>query len=269
MITTGDRAKNEPWSTAAVQALPARPWRWAWLLLVTPALRWLIVRYSVPVGQPWRTSCDTCAAPLAPAGAAWGALSPMGRCGACEDQLGAPAFAVEITAVVAATAAVLSAPQPFGVAAALWWVLCAVPMAFVDLRVHRLPNLLSYPAAGGVFLLLTLAAATGGHWSALLSTLLSAAVAGVVFLAVAMLLGARGMGLGDAKLAVSVAGLAGWWGWGTAFSVILLAFFANGVLGGVLLATRRATRHSQLPLGPSFIAATVAVLVMLALIPPR
>jgi hypothetical protein len=31
-----------------------------WLLAVTPGLRWLIIRYSVPVPQSWRTSSDTC-----------------------------------------------------------------------------------------------------------------------------------------------------------------------------------------------------------------
>jgi leader peptidase (prepilin peptidase) / N-methyltransferase len=172
---------------------------------------------------------------------------------------------VELSAVGAAAAAALASPQPLVVAAALWWVLCAVPLAFVDLRVHRLPNPLTYGTAGGVFGLLIVAAATSGRWPALVSALLSAAVTGVVFLAVTLLLGTRGMGLGDVKLAVSVAGLAGWWGWGTAFGVILLAFFVSGVTGAVLLATRRATRNSQIALGPSFIAATIAMLVALAL----
>lgn len=97
-----------------------------------------------------------------------------------------------------------------------------------------------------------------------MSALLSAAVTGVVFGAVVLLLGARGMGLGDVKLAVSVAGLAGWWGWGTAFGVILLAFFISGVTGAVLLATRRATRSSQIALGPAFIAAAVVMLAFTA-----
>jgi leader peptidase (prepilin peptidase)/N-methyltransferase len=236
-----------------------------WLLAATPALRWLIIRFSVPATQPWRTSCDTCAAPLNPAGAAWRALSPAGHCGNGSHRLGAPAHTVEVGTVAAVAAAVLSTSELFVASAALWWVLCAVPMAFVDLRVHRLPNPLTYGAAVGVVGLLTVAAATSGNWSALVSALVSAAVTGVVFVAVALLLGARGMGLGDVKLAVSAAGLAGWWGWGMAFGVILVAFLISGVTGAVLLATRRATRNSQIALGPSFIAATIAMLVALAL----
>lgn len=246
-----------------------RRWRWLWLLAVAPLLRWLIIRFAVPTPQPWRTSCDACASPLHPAGDAWQAVSPAGRCGSCGHRLGAPAYAVEICTGVAAAAAALSSPAPLVVAAALWWVLCAVPMAFVDFRVHRLPNMMTYGAAAGVIVLLTGAAALSGHWAALVSALFSAAVTGIVFLLVALLLGARGMGLGDAKLAISVAALAGWWGWGTAFGVILLAFFVSGATGAALLALRRATRHSQIPLGPSFIAATVAMLAMLAIAGPR
>ena len=263
VATAGDDAPSTGPAERS-QASVASPWRWLWLLAVTPALRWLIIRFSVPATQPWRTSCDTCAAPLNPAGAAWRALSPAGHCGNGGHRLGAPAYTVEACTVAAVAAAALSTSESFVVAAALWWVLCAVPMAFVDLRVHRLPNPLTYGAAAGVFGLLTVAAATSGSWPALVSALLSAAVTGVVFVAVALLLGARGMGLGDFKLAVSVAGLAGWWGWGAAFGVILLAFFISGVTGAVLLATRRATRNSQIPLGPSFIAATIAMLIALA-----
>ena len=247
-----------------VEAPVARPWRWWWLLAITPALRWLIIRYSVPVQQPWRTSCETCDAAVHPGGGAWRAVLPRGRCGSCHTRLGAPAYVVEAGVVIAGASAVLSTPEPLVAAAALWWVGCAVPMAFIDVKVHRLPNPLTYAAAAGVLALLAAAAATSGPWSAFTSALISAVVTGVVFLLVALLLGARGMGLGDAKLAVSVAALAGWWGWGTAFTTVLLAFFASGITGAALLATRRATRHSQIALGPFFIAAMVAMLAMLA-----
>ncbi|MGE6955109.1 hypothetical protein [Staphylococcus capitis] len=48
---------------------------------------------------------------------------------------------------------------------------------------------------------------------------------------------------------------------GTTFSTFPLAFLASGLTGVAL----RATRHSQIPLGPSFIAATVALLTLLTL----
>ena len=112
---------------------------------------------------------------------------------------------------------------------------------------------------------LFLQASMGADYTRHGAAVLAAMPAGVCALALGtLLLGARGMGLGDVKLAVSVAGLAGWWGWGTAFSVILLSFLASGLIGAVLLASRRANRHSQIPLGPSFIAAMVAMLMMLA-----
>ncbi|WP_285558794.1 prepilin peptidase [Actinoplanes regularis] len=218
----------------------------------------------MPTGQPWRTSCLRCAAPLHPAGAGWWTLSPAGRCGRCRQRLGAPAGAVEVYTAAAVTVAVYSSPEVLVAAAAVWWVLCAVPLTFVDMAVHRLPTSLTYAAAAGVFLLLGGAAAISGQWSPWVSALLSGALAALVFLGLAMVPAGRGIGLGDVKLVLGVAGLPGWWGWGTAFGTVFVAFLLLGVTGVVLLATGRATRQTQIPYGPQLIASTMGMLALLA-----
>lgn len=242
--------------------------RTAMLVAVIPALRWLVCRYAVSPGQPPRTACDGCGAALVPGGPAGRALLPTGRCGQCRTVLGAPPFAVEIMALVVLAAAVMALPSTSMLLATLWWAACAIPLAFIDLRVHRLPDVLTSCAAAGVLAFVALDAAQRGQWDGLLRSAVCAAATGVIFLTVALVLGNRGLGLGDAKLIVSVAALMGWWGWQTVFAVVFLAFLAAGLVSGALLAAKRVDRHAHLPMGPFFIGATVLMLFLLAINPP-
>lgn len=253
---------------------PAEPTRRAgpasWILLAvtaTPLLRWLAARYAVPVGRAWREACDECGLPLAPAGSSWSALLPPGRCGRCGSRVGAPPYAVEALAVVATVIAIAGAPSLPVAAGALWWSACAVPLLFVDLRVHRLPDVLTYAAAGGVIAWLAVDAAVAGRWDGLLRAAAAAAAYGAIFLLVALLFGRRGIGFGDAKLVVSLAALLGWWGWGAVFAAIFLAFLASGLVGGALLATRRVSRGTHIPMAPFLVAGTLTVLALRAWLP--
>jgi leader peptidase (prepilin peptidase)/N-methyltransferase len=255
-------------ATPASGERPPRPARLLFALAGTPVLRWLVARHSVAPGQPPRTGCDRCGAAVSLTGPGWAALLPTGRCGRCRQRVGASPYLLEILAVAAAAAAALSAPSVPVLLAGLWWAGWAAALFFVDLRVHRLPDALTFPAAAGVVALLALDAAVRGSWAGLVRAVVTAIVAGGVFLLVALILGRRGMGVGDAKLILSVAALLGWWGWGAAFLAVLLAFVAAGVVGGVLLATRRASRATHIAMGPFFVAATVGVLALLAVVPP-
>ncbi|HEY0696871.1 MAG TPA: prepilin peptidase, partial [Micromonospora sp.] len=134
---------------------------------VTPVLRRLIVAMSVPPGQPDRSGCDRCAAPIGPRAIkrvphGLRPLSPLARCAACAARIGAPPATVElVTAAVVAVLALAARPVPETLAFA-WWGLCAVPLVFVDLAVHRLPDRLTWPAVVGTWALLGLAAAVDG-----------------------------------------------------------------------------------------------------------
>jgi leader peptidase (prepilin peptidase)/N-methyltransferase len=221
------------------------------LLAVTPGLRWLAARYSVPTGEPVRTACDECGGPL----------PRTAHCGVCGTRFGAPPYVLEVVTAAGAVAAARAAPiWP----AALWWVACAVPLLFIDLRVRRLPDPLTGAALAGVLLLETVAAATAGQWAALGRAVLCALVFGAGLLVPAVLLGPRGLGLGDVKLFVSIAALFGWWGWGAVAEVLFLAVLGSGLVAAGLLITGRATRGTDLAMGPYLVGAS---LVMLALSP--
>ncbi|MFY9931228.1 MAG: A24 family peptidase [Streptosporangiaceae bacterium] len=144
-------------------------------------------------------------------------------------------------------------------AAACWFTLCAVPLAFTDAAVRRLPDRLTGAAYAGTFLLLLAAAAVSGPWSAVARAFLGGlALAAFYFLLV--IISPSGMGLGDVKLAASVGVLLAWFGWPTLLAGGVAGFLLAGLSGIALLVTHRATRKQQLPFGPFMIAGALAVL---------
>ena len=74
------------------------------------------------------------------------------------------------------------------------------------------------------------------------------------------------MGLGDAKLAASVAASVGaalgWISWQALLTGTFAAFALAAVYGGVLLARHRATRSSHLPLGPFILIGALAAIAL-------
>lgn len=143
---------------------------------------------------------------MSPVGPGWAALLPSGR---CWQRMGAPPYLLELCAAVAVTTVLLAAPTMPVLLAGLWWAGCAVPLVFIDAQVHRLPNVITLPAAAGVFALLTVDAAVTDRWERVLGAAICAAVATTVFVSTGLILRNRGMGLGHAKLILSVTALLG------------------------------------------------------------
>jgi leader peptidase (prepilin peptidase)/N-methyltransferase len=203
------------------------------LLSVLGIPRWIVSVHAVPAGAPWRS-----AVPL------------RLRFGGVE---------LAVVALVA-VGFLVSAVVP--VAAYAWWAFWAAPLVVVDLAVHRLPDRLTYCAAIGVWVLLPLGSGFGSAW--VRSLLAGVAVAGLFALST-FVLGRRGFGLGDAKLALSCAALLGWVGWPTVVVGLMAAFVASGLLSAVLLAVRRVRWSTHLPFGPFLVFGTVVGLALAAL----
>jgi len=233
---------------ALVGALAAGPWQRAVIL----------ARTAASDGQA--AACPACGRGLLRARFGWPETGLSGRCRGCHAALGPPALSVELCTAVLIGALALRVHPGLVLAAACWLALCAVPLAWIDAAVQRLPDALTIPAAAGTLLLLTLAAAAGGGWSRLLR-----AVAGGVALAgcylAANLLRPAAVGRGDGKLSASLGALLAWAGWNVLAGGVAAGFLLAAVYGAALLALRRATLSHRIPFGPFMIAgAFVAIL---------
>ncbi|WP_262283449.1 prepilin peptidase [Micromonospora sp. MA102] len=230
-------------------------------LAVVPLLRLAVARYAVPPGVPDRVGCDRCGVPIG-LDRPLPALGPAARCGSCRARVGAAPLVVEV-ALVAAVAAVALTGGPAGTRAVVaWWLAWAVPMALVDAAAHRLPDRLTWPAAAGVWALLGVAALAGPGPAPWLRATAAGLALGAGFAATTLLLGQRGFGLGDAKLALGAGALLGWYGWPVLVAGLVLAVTLSAVAGLALLAARRVRWSSHLPFGPFLIFGTAVALVL-------
>lgn len=73
---------------------------------------------------------------------------------------------MELALLVSIGVLVLAARPAVETVAFAWWLLCALPLFFVDLAVHRLPDRLTSAAAFGTWGLLGLAALAGDSGTA-------------------------------------------------------------------------------------------------------
>ena len=225
-----------------------------------------VVVWRVPRGQSVvrpPSACPTCARAVRARDnvpvASW--LLLRGRCRDCAAPIPRRYPLVEaLTAVLFVALALRLGPDP-ALPAYLYLAAVGVALAFIDLDVRRLPDVLTLPSYPVVAGLLVLAVALGSDSGELRRALLGGLAMGGFYVAL-FLIAPRGMGLGDVKLS-GVLGLAtGWFGWGELVVGLFAGFLLGGGWGVALLATGRAGRRSALPFGPFMLAgALLAVLV--------
>lgn len=210
-------------------------------------------RLSVEAGEPWSGSCPE-GHPIAGVLGGW-----LGRarctetvpaaCGTYGPDTAATAAA---TALACAALAAASGPHP---ETPVWLLIApvAVLLALVDLRVHRLPDVLTLPLAAATAALLGLAAvlpdATGSWPTALLGGLALGAAYFVLFL-----VNPAGLGFGDVKLALALGTALGWYGWPVLVTGAFAGLVYGALYGLVLVVLRRAGRRTAIALGPFMIA---------------
>ncbi|HZF88868.1 MAG TPA: A24 family peptidase [Streptomyces sp.] len=218
-------------------------------------------RLAVPHGDAGAVSCeDDTMASQAPgwreacpqghpvAGPFRGWLGPA-RCGACDTSYGASAHVLSfVTALLCAALAAATGPRP---ELAVWLLLAPVGvlLAVVDVRVRRLPDVLTLPLAAAVPGLLGLAALAPGHAGSWTTALLGALALGGGYLLL-FLVNPSGMGFGDVKLALGTGAALGWYGWSTVLLGTFAAFLLGALYGGALVVVRRAGRGTAIAFGP-------------------
>ncbi|MFJ9574540.1 prepilin peptidase [Streptomyces bacillaris] len=218
------------------------------------AARPLIFARAVPRGEPARTACPSCATHYPAPGLRGRLQAVTGRCPACGEKTGPPAGLPEaLTGAAFAALAATGASGWLG-AAQYWLAACGVALAIIDLKVQRLPDILTLPASTGTILLLAGGALAGepGSFSRVL------AAAGVVTAAYLILV-VTGLGMGDVKLAPAIGALLGWSSWTVAVRGVLAGFLLAAVTGFLLLLIRRASAKSRLAFGPYMIIGALAV----------
>lgn len=232
-------------------------------LLAGPRIRAAVFARSTEAEQPPRSTCPACSAQVLPGRWRWLSVLPVtGRCPACRTRIGPYPLAAEAAAGLALAVVAARVTSGWELAALAWLALIAVPLAFTDLAVHRLPDPLTATAFTGTLALLA-AAALAAHQPGHLARAAIGAAALACFYLVLCLIRPGEMGLGDAKVAASIGLVLGWTSWQALVIGTFAGFALAAVYGGVLLATHRATRTSQLPLGPFILLGALAAIAVL------
>jgi leader peptidase (prepilin peptidase)/N-methyltransferase len=182
---------------------------------------------------------------------------PEGRW--CAPAVDPPAVLGALTAVVAAALFVTAAPPALVPAEAALAPILVVASA-IDRRCHRLPDLLTLPAAALMAAGVAIAAGVDDDLG-----LLAAAIGGAVILAgtlfVVHLVSPAGMGFGDVKLAVPIGLVVGARGTGTVLAALLAALVLGAVAGLVTFARYR-DRRRPFAFGPCLGAGAVLALLV-------
>ncbi|MFN8030836.1 MAG: A24 family peptidase [Dermatophilaceae bacterium] len=137
-----------------------------------------------------------------------------------------------------------------------------VLLAAIDLEVHRLPRVITWPCYPVLAVLLTICSWAARDWPALGRAALGGLAAWAVYYLLHRLAGRRSLGRGDVTLAGLIGMLLGWFGWTPLGLASYLAFLLAGVVAGALLLLRRVGRKDRIAFGPAMIAAALIVLAL-------
>src|SRR5205823_4860520 len=223
-----------------------------------------VVIHRVPRGESLLrpgSHCPQCLAPVRPRHnvPVLGWLVLRGECAACRGPIGVRYPLVEIGTGLLFVAVTARFGATAALPAYLYLAAIAVALAVIDVDVQRLPNVIVFPSYAAGTLLLVPAAAVHGHWSALGRGLLAMTLLWIFYFGLSLLY-RGGMGFGDVKLAGVLGLYLGWLGWSQVWIGTFAGFLLGGLVGAALLLSRRASRRSAIPFGPSMLAGALLAL---------
>lgn len=179
-----------------------------------------------------------------------------GKCGGCKLPISRKYPLTELSTAFLFVLAFTPGPDPkfaIGNMALAAMAVITVPLVLIDLRVHRLPNALTYPTGLFLLALLLVGPFLGGSWQQSLGVFLQGFVPAAILLTIG-LLSRGGMGLGDVKLAALMGWAAGWFGLAATIAGFAVAFLLGGGYAVIVLVTKRMNRKSAIPFGPFLLA---------------
>jgi leader peptidase (prepilin peptidase)/N-methyltransferase len=179
-----------------------------------------------------------------------GWLVLRGRCADCGNRISARYPLVEAGTAALFVAVAARFGWSWELPAYLYLAAIAVALTMIDLDVMRLPDKIVLPSYGVAAVLLTpVSIATGDP-----SALLRGGLAAVLLYLVYRVLATFGMGGGDVKLAPLLGFYLGWLGWNAVAVGAFAGFVLGGLVGGLLMALKLASRKSRIPFGPYMLA---------------
>ena len=140
-----------------------------------------------------------------------------------------------------------------GMLAWMSFVVTGAYLTRIDMREHRLPNIIVLSAGGGGVLSIALYSALTQSWGAFGRAVLAAVINMVIFLSISVL---GGMGIGDVKYAAVTGLYLGWLGWEYLWWGSFLAFAAAGALAVVHILRRRT--RTAIAFGPFMFGGVIA-----------
>lgn len=164
----------------------------------------------------------------------------------------------------AALIAPLAADHRLGVGewgAIVVFAVAAAPLAVIDARTKRLPNLGTLPLAAGLLGYWTGVATTTGQWQLLAQAVVTAAAIVVVAMVIALL---GTLAAGDVKLFLAIGLLTGWFSWMLPLYALILGYLLAVPHAVVHIVRRRrdSNHDTHLPFGPYLAAAALLVTVV-------
>ncbi len=212
-----------------------------------------VVIYRVPrqlsVVSP-RSACISCGMPIQDRDnvpvVSW--LILRGRCRNCSSPISVRYPLVELASGIVFAGAAARIGFHWDLAAYLVMLASLLALSLIDLEHLVLPKRIVYPSIATVFALLILAAAVDDRWHDLFVAVISAVAWFVVFFIINAV-SPRALGFGDVRLAPLLGLGLGWLG----FRYVILGFFSANLIGALvgvaLIATKRMSRHQQIPYG--------------------
>lgn len=129
-------------------------------------------------------------------------------------------------------------------------------LSIIDIREHRLPNMLLAAAATTGLLAVSASAICAGAPGDLLRAVLGAVIVFTALFIMAMI-APTGLGMGDVKLGAVTGLYLGWLGWSWLFWGTFIGFTMGAVWAVALILLKRAHGSTPLPFGPFLIFGVV------------
>jgi leader peptidase (prepilin peptidase)/N-methyltransferase len=187
-----------------------------------------------------------------------------GKCSKCHSPIGIRHLFLEITVPVFFVAGLYLSNNLFEYLIWLILTIFAIPLAIIDLKVHRLPNSLNYSMFVTLFAAITVKSFSDKSLTALFDSL-TQSFALALFYLIIRLLSRGGMGVGDIKLALSIGLVSGYFGKFMIFTSAYAAFILGTVVAILMIFLKKGNRKSAIPFGPFMITGIFVALIIQAI----